>query len=313
MSALRRHILGFFAACVAVAVGVALGAGPLQGAASADGHGSGTDTSALRDQVAALKAGQLLGESVLHGSSGQLLGSSLAGGSVTVVVLPGVSDAVVSGVGDAVARAGGQVGITARVSPKLVDPAQKTYTASVAAGATKGLKDLPKTQSDQPYAEIAALVTRAYAGRGTDLVLDDEAVKIDSELEGSRLVTVDGQPHRRGSLVVVLAPGDHGSDDVTTASHVIEVQLVSSLATGADAVLVATPPTGSEAGGLIAAAHKDVSLRHARLSTLNVVDGTAAQVCAVYALSAAAHGTTGAFGVFGSTVKLPPGLSSTHG
>ena len=313
MSALRRHILGFFAACVAVAVGVALGAGPLQGAASADDHGSGTAGSALRDQVASLKAAQLLGESVLHSSRSQLLGSSLAGGSVTVVVLPGVSDAVVSGVGDAVARAGGQVAITARVSPKLVDPAQKTYTASVAAGATTGLKDLPKTQADQPYAQIAALVTRAYTGRGTDLILDDEAVKIDSELEGSRLVAVDGQPHRRGSLVVVLAPGDHGGGDVTTASHVIEVQLVSSLAAGADAVLVATPPTGSESGGLLDAVAKDASLDHARLSTLNVMDGTAAQVSAVYALSAAAHGTTGAFGVRGSTVELPPGLASSHG
>lgn len=313
MSALRRHILGFFAACVAVAVGVALGAGPLQGAASADDHAGGADTSALRDRVASLKADQLVGESVLKGTSGQLLGSSLAGGSVTIVVLPGVSDAVVSGVADAIEGAGGQIGITARVSPKLVDPAQKTYTASVAAGAIKGLKDLPTTPSDKPYAEIAALLTRAYAGRGTDLVLDDEAVKIDSELQGSRLVAVDGQPHRRGSLVVVLAPGTHGSGDVTTASHVIEVQLVSSLAAGADAVLVATPPTGSEPGGLLAAVSNDAALRHARLSTLNVVDGTAAQVSAVYALAAAAHGTTGAFGVDGSTVRLPPGLASPHG
>jgi hypothetical protein len=312
VSALRRHIFGLFVACAALAIGVALGAGPLQGAASAD-KGTGADTSALRDQVASLRAGQLLDESVLRGSRGTLLGSSLAGGSVTVVVLPGVRETVVTGLTDAVDKASGQVAITARISPKLVDPAQKTYTASVAAGATKGLKDLPKAPSDQPYAQVADLITRAYVGRGTDLVFDDEAVTIDSELQGARLVAVDAQPHRRASLVVVLAPGDHGSAEVTTASHVIEAQLVSSLAAGSDAVVVATPPTGGDPGGLLDALSNDTALNHARLSTVNVVDGTAAAMSAVYALSAAAHGTTGAFGVDGSTVRLPPGLSSSHG
>ncbi len=114
--------------------------------------------------------------------------------------------AVVTGLADAVDKAGGQVAITARISPKLVDPAQKTYTASVAAGATKGLKDLPKAPSDQPYAQVADLIARAYVGRGTDLVFDNEAVTIDSELQGPSSSRSSPAASPR-PLVVVLAPG----------------------------------------------------------------------------------------------------------
>jgi Copper transport outer membrane protein, MctB len=309
MSALRRHVFGFFIACTALAIGVALGAGPLQGGASADDTSSPSDTSGLRDQVAALQAGQILGESVLASSSVDLVGSVLAGGSVGLVVLPGVDGAVVRGIGSAVRDAGGQLNVTSLVSRKLVDPAQKTYTASVATNSVKGMQDLRAVPADQPYAQIAALFSRAYTGRGTDLLLDDEAVKIDSELRGANLVTLKGALHRRASLVIVLAPADHGTGAVTSASHVIEVQLLSALAAGSDAVLVAAPTGASAPGGLLDAVHKDSSLRQARLSTLNVVDGAAAQVCAVYALAAAARGTTGDFGVDGTTVRLPPGLS----
>jgi hypothetical protein len=306
MSALRRHIFGLFAACAALAAGIALGAGPLQGEADA-GSTDAPSTGALQDQVASLRAQQVFGESVLRSSRHDLLGSALAGASVTLVVLPGVREASVSGVEAAVVKAGGQVNVTVLVSSKLVDPAQKTYASSVATSSVKGLRDL-RVPSDQPYAQLGALIGRAYMGRGTDLALDDEAVKIDSELRGARLVSLRGSLHRRASLVVVLGSGEHGRDPVTLASHVIEVQLLSALAAGADAVLLAAPATASQSGGLLDAVRRVTSLRQARLSTLNVVDGPAAQISAVYALAAAAHGSTGAFGVAGTTVTLPPGL-----
>jgi hypothetical protein len=309
MSMLRRHVFGLFTACVALAVGVALGAGPLQGDATA-GDTGGHGAAALHDEVAALKAEQTFSTSVLGASGSTLLHSALSGASVTLVVLPGVPHAAVKGLRDAVGAAGGQVDVTALVSPTLVDPAQKTYTASVASTSVQGLRDLRGVPKDQPYAQIAALVTRAYVGRGTDLVLDDEAVKIDSELRGAKLVTVEGALHRRSSLVVVLASGSHGTDPLTSASHVIEAQLVSSLAAGSDAVLVAAPSTGSDPGGLLAHLAGEQSLRHARMSTLNELGTPAAQIGAVYALAAAAHGTTGAFGVDGTSVRLPPGLSA---
>lgn len=308
MSTVRRYLFAFFSTCVALAVGIALGGGPLQGTASADRPASSADTAGLRGRLVSLLRGQAFGTSLTQAASTDLLAKRLDGKSVTVVVLPGVSDDIVTGMRDALTQAGGVVSVTVRVAPRLVDPARKTFAASVADSSSQNLPDLSAIPQSDPYRQLGALIARAYAGRGEALVLDDEAIKIGSELEGAKLLTVDEQPHRRGALVVVLGTGDHASDDVTAAEHLIEVQLLSSLEEGADAVLAATPPTGTAPGGLLDAVHIAVP-RPTALSTLNVTDGPAAQVAAVYALAAAAAGTTGDYGVEGTAVTLPPGLA----
>ncbi len=314
MSTLRRYLAPLFASCVALAIGVALGAGPLQGTAGADSTGgSGTHATALQDRITSLEGGQSFRESLTRSVSGNLLASRLDQASVTVVVLPGVSASTVSGVENSLAQSGATVAITARVAPKLVDPAHKTYTASVAATSIQGLRDLSTVAPGEAYAQIGALLARAYVGSGSDLTMDDEAVKIDSELRGAKLVGLDEDPHRRGSLVIVLAAGDHGRDDVTAATHLIEVELLSALADAADAVMVATPPTGTAPGGLLEAMRTEHSLADAPVSSINVADGAAADIAIVYALAATADGTTGRFGIEGRTVTLPPGLAVRGG
>jgi hypothetical protein len=227
------------------------------------------------------------------------------------VVLPGVSTTTVDGLSAAIERAGGTVAMTVTVAARLVDPAQKTYAASVAASSLKGLRDLSGYARSQPYAQLGALLARAYAGKGTGLSLDNEAIKIDSELQGAHLVSVSQSPHRRGSLVLVVGTGEHGVDDVTAATNVIELQVISSLTAGSDGVLVATPPTGSSTGGLLTAIAADPSIRGS-LSTLNVTGEPAADVAAVFALAAVSGGTTGAYGITADKVILPPGLAA-HG
>ena len=312
MGAVRRYAAMFFAVCVALAAGIALGAGPLQTSASADGDTS-TDTTALDDRIISLERGRLFVDAVARAAQNAMLGAELDDAAVTVVALPGASDTAVTNVSRAVERAGGLVTVAARVAERLVDPAQKTYTDSVAASSSEHLRDLPAGAPDETYAQISALFARAYVGSGDDLLLDDEAVKIDSELRGAKLVTLEGEPKRRGSLVVVVGPGDHGTDEVITASHLIEVALLNALVTASDAVLLMTPPTGTDAGGLVSAAATDPSLDSDKLSTLNVSAGPAAEVTAVHALAAAARGHAGTFGVEGANVTLPPTLLAIAG
>ena len=303
MGAVRRYAVTFFVVCVALAAGIALGAGPLQTSASADADAS-TDTTALDDRMASLERSRLFDEAVAEVARDAILGAQLDRAAVTVVALPGASETAVTDVSSAVQQAGGLVTVTARVAERLVDPAQKTYTDSVAASSSEHLRDLPKG-ADETYAQIAALFARAYVGSGDDLLIDDEAVKIDSELRGAKLVTLSGEPKRRGSLVVVVGPGDHGDHDLITAIHLIEVELLAALVAASDAVLLMTPPTGTSAGGLVAATATDPALNSAKLSTLNVSDGAAAAMAAVHALAAAAQGRAGVFGVYGKDVTLP--------
>jgi hypothetical protein len=311
LSTVRRYVFAFFAACVALAAGIALGAGPLQGAATADGPAS-ADTSSLHAEVASLEAGQAFGTAVASATSHGTVAKKLSGGAITLVVLPGVGDRAVSGMRDALTRAGGAVNVTVRLSDRMVDPVQKTYASSVAASSMKGLGDLGRWAHAQPYAQLGALLARAYAGTGSDLSVDQEAVEIDSELQGARLVSLEGTVHRRGSLVVVLGAGEHGTDDVTVATHAIELQVLSSVAASTRAVLVATAPTGTAPGGLLTAIERTAPLWRS-VSTLNVLDGPAAQVAAVFTLAAAAAGTTGHYGVEETSVSLPPGLATGGG
>lgn len=308
----RRYAVTFFAICVALAAGIALGAGPLQSSANADADTS-TDTAALDDRIASLERSTVFDRAVVETIRGAVLGAELEGAAVTVVALPGASNTTVTDVSGAVEQAGGLVTVTARVADRLVDPAQKTYTDSVAASSIQHVRDLPAGAAAETYAQIGALFARAYVGSRNDLLLDDEAVKIDSELRGARLVTLSAEPKRRGSLVVVVGPGDHGSDDLITASHLIEVELLAALVAASDAVLLMTPPTGSSTGGLVAAAEGDPAVDSDKLSTLNVSDGAAAAITAVHALAATARGHGGAFGVDGDDVTLPATLSAIAG
>jgi hypothetical protein len=313
VSFIRRQIFGLFGAGMTLAVGVALGAGPLQG----DDGGSGADASnvtagELSDQVDALEAAQAFDDATIAGLAPGLLEGRLAGRPVTLVVLPGVPDDRAEAARVAIKAAGGTTAITAELSDGLLDPGRKTYVSSVAASSLDGADDLAKTAGAEPYQQMGALVARAYVGHGDAVTIDDEATKIDSELQGAKLVTVSGEPQQRGSLTVVLATAAHGGDVEAEALQLISTSIVRGLAAGGDGTVVVTPKTGADAGGLVDAVADDAGFSKLRVSTLNVAEGPASDVAMVYALAAAAGGKAGAFGVNGSDVVLPPGMAAAE-
>jgi hypothetical protein len=320
MGVLRRNIFPIFGAGTTLAVGIALGAGPLQG----DSGGSGSDdlaaeNASLAQQVAAARGSAAFSESLADAASGAWLHAQLAGQSVTVFVLPGVSDDRVDEVRAAVKAAGGTVALTAYLSADLLDAGHKTYVGSVAASSLRGAGKVDGAHSKDPYAQFGSLLGRAYLAQPDRLTFDDIATKIDSELQGAKLVAVDGEPATRGSLALVLGSGTHGSDVGVQASSLIGSTLAAQIAAASNGALVATPPTGASAGGLLASLRQgsaDMATGKAagkRLATLDVSDGTLAQVAAVYALAAAARGKGGAFGVDGSKASLPPRLVNHAG
>jgi hypothetical protein len=309
VSFIRKQIFPLFGAGMTLAIGVALGAGPLQGD---DGDGSNADMSTanaeLGDEVAALEAGQTFDEAVAAGVAPGLLENRLAGRTVTLIVLPGVSEERAEAARLAIKSAGGVTAVSVSLDAALLDPGKKTYVASVAASSLDGASDLAKSAGDEPYQQLGALIARAYVGHGDGIEIDDEAIKIDSEVQGAKLVTVSGEPHQRGSLTIVLASGAHGDGVSEEALQLISAALIQGLAAGSDGTVVVTPASGADPGGLIDAIGDDASMDELPLSTLNVSGGSAADVAMVYALAAAAGGKPGSFGVDGSSVVLPPGM-----
>jgi hypothetical protein len=307
---LRRAIFPIMIGCLAFAIGVALGGGPLQSDDTGDDNAAlERDNTALKDQADSLRDAAIFDRAVNRTLSPQLLDKRLSGRGVSLFVLPGVDDATQAATERALELAGAEVPVVARLDADLINPGKKTYVDSVAASSIKGAPDLAKLVDASTYVRAGALIARAYTGHGSNANVDDEAARIDSELQGAKLVTIDGNPIRRGTFAVVLAPGDHGTDSLTTARMVITQDLVTALVGGSDAVVVGSTPTSASAGGLIDVLTGDQSLADKRFATVNVLDSAAGQTALVYALQAAASGAPGHYGVDGDEAVLPPGLA----
>lgn len=309
MSFLRRHIFPLFGAAMTLAVGIGLGAGPLQGDGGDGASGDlGAGNAALQDQLEDVDASRQFGDAVAAGLAAGALEERLQGRSITLVVWPGVDDDDAQAMRAAVKAAGGSTAATVAVREDAVDAAKKTYVSSVAESSLDGAPDVAKSVGDDPYEQLGALVARAYVATGDSLAIDDEATRIDSELQGAGLVAVEGEPRQRGSAVVVLGLGGHGDDSSAQAAQLISSALVEQLAAAADGTVVVTPATGRADGGLLAALETGATQRKLALATLNISDGPVAPVAGVYALAAALRGKAAAFGTDGSAVILPPGL-----
>lgn len=309
MTTIRRYIFAFVAVCAAFAIGIALGNGPLQGDSTTSSSASISRQNALLNQtVADLRREQTFSQAVSAAAGSSLLQGQLTNVSVAVFVLPGVPASTVAGVVKSVNLAGGEVSVLAHLSPTVVDPGKKTYVDSVANNSIKGLEDLSSAASYATYARLGALLARAYTGPSDAVAVNNESRKIDAQLQGAKLVTLSKPLQRRGSGVIVLGNGQRGSADSIFATHQIEVQLVDSLASVADGVLVAAPGGASESGGLISQVAGSSLLTHA-VATLNVVDSSAGQVASAAALAAAISGEPRAYGMRGDTVALPSTLT----
>jgi hypothetical protein len=309
VSFLRRQIFPLFGASMTLAIGIALGTGPLQGDDSAGSSGDlAAENADLGDQVAALEASRQFGEAASAGLTPGLLQGRLDGSTVTLFVLPGVSDERVALMQTALGLSGSSTVVTVTLSNDLLDPGKKTYVGSVASGSLKGVDDIDSSLSTDPYEQIGSLIARAYLASGADTGVDDEATKIDSELQGAKLLSVEPELTRRGSLAIVLATGVHGDAASTQATQHISTAMIGALAGAADGTVVVTPTSGTSSGGLLAVLHDDGRTDGLQVSTLNVTDGSAAQAAAIFALTAAAADKAGNFGTDGSAVLLPPGM-----
>lgn len=137
MTVLRRYLFFLLAMCTALAVGIAVGGGPLRGRLAADTSTVDSRTAALSDQVTTLRRGSLFDDAVTSATTQRLVRDRLAGHTVALLVLPRVSDATVADVGDVIAQAGATITVTAQVSADVINPAKKTYVESVADSSLK--------------------------------------------------------------------------------------------------------------------------------------------------------------------------------
>lgn len=123
---IRRLAIPAVATCAALAVGIALGTGPLNDSGQASPTTSVPATSAQASAAAAF------GQKWAAQAGSAMYAGKLAGRGVSVVSLPGASASVVQSLADGIEVAKGRITSHVSLSPTVLDPSQRVLVDSLA-------------------------------------------------------------------------------------------------------------------------------------------------------------------------------------
>jgi hypothetical protein len=299
----RYHIVSLISVFLALAVGIALGAGPLE---ATIGTRLTQEVAQLRTEKDELRS-QLDAESAVAAERGEYIAAAaeelLAGTlprRVAVVTLPEVDDDVVSEVVGRLRQAGATVTARLAVTPAWTDPEQQSFRAAIVGTVSEYLETPPG-----PEASGSAVLGLALAQALTSAAPEDEAVPsgnaglILEALTSGQLVAVTTAPTAPADAVVVVAPFVEASAEELDGL----VELSEAMAAESQGVVVAGP--ADSGGDLVAALRSGETGR--RVATVDHVGGISGQVSLPRALARAVAGEVGHFGFADSADSVLPG------
>jgi hypothetical protein len=288
----RRNVVPLVVVVMALAVGIALGAGPLSDLGSSPPKAAAApppvpDTAG--DEAAAYADG-------FAGTVAQsLYAGRLHGHPVALVALPGADDDVVAALTEQVRLAGTRVIGTYGVRRALLDPNEKTLVDTLGLQLVGQLGTDVVTPDATTYDRIGQLLGRALATRSRAASMDQAKVaSLRASLHGAGLLTQteEGEPHLAPLVLVVTGK---------QVEQPILAGLVAGLAAVAKGVVVAGP-SGS---GDIAALRSQPPVRP--VATVDGTDRATGRVAAVLALVHVLATPGGSFGASGTDGSVPLG------
>lgn len=313
MISFRYHIVSIVSVFLALAVGVALGGGPLKGEVDntlvEQVEADRKAKAELRAQVSALGAANDFTDDYAAATAAELVGGDLDGRAVTLLVLPGAEEAVTSSLTELVETAGGTVAGTIRAGEGLLDVGNKQLVDELGSQLLDGLNDVTVPEDAGTYERLGAILARAVAtDEDGGAAVDDAANSILSGLSTADLMSPAGDLDRRGSLVLVVTGA--GSDDTDTreAGSAVVTALVDAMDESTDGVVVAGPIAAARAGDVIDSVRREVVTAR-EVSTVDTLDRVAGQVVTVMALAEQAAGGAGHYG----SVDAADGVMPTAG
>jgi hypothetical protein len=280
----RSYAVPLTAVLLALATGVALGAGPLtdtgSNASPAPRVVTQTPASTYPDTFAASVA-----PSLYH--------DALSRRPVALVTMPGADPATVASLTSQVKAAGGELTGTYAIDAQMVDPEQKSLVDTLGIQLAQQVHGATSKDATT-YPRIGQLLSVAIATSGeTGVQPDDDVVAVRESLAAAKLVTVPqgGPPTAPLVLVVLGDPVDQAIAD----------GIVSGLAHRARGV-VAVAPTGD---AVLEGLHTDGITDE--VTTVDGSETSAGLVAAVLGLVRAWTKQGGAFGASGSDGPVPLG------
>lgn len=193
---IRRNIVGLIAVCAALAVGIALGGGPLS-----NGHADTPSSAPAGPSTRALAAA---GDELATEVGPSLTGGKLSGQRIALVVLPGAVPATVAALTKAIQQAGGSVTATETLRPLATAPTDRTLVdtlgsqlASQLSGTVDGAASTYVRLGQ--LAALSVATTSASAG-----VASSDQGTIEQSLTTAKLAKVTGSPGTSAPLVLAV-------------------------------------------------------------------------------------------------------------
>ncbi len=314
MISFRYHIVSIVSVFLALAIGIALGGGPLKGEVDntlVDQVKIDRSVKAdLRGQIKQLKSTNQFTDDFAKQVAPTLLDGSLKGHTVNLVVLPGAEAASVTSLTDLVTTAGATVGGTLRVGNGLLDVGNKQLVDELGSqleGSASGV-DVPPDASG--YERMGILVARAIGTQDAGgAKVDGTADSILAGLSTAGMMSAEGDLNRRADLLLFVAgPGKTGAGE-GDGTDAIVTTLVTEADAGTNGVVLGGPVTSAQPGGVVRAVRDDVTAAR-DVSTVDTISRTAGQVVAVMALNGQAHGEAGQYGSVDAADGPMPGAKN---
>ncbi len=302
MISFRYHVVSLVAVLLALAIGVALGSGPLQRDEAVSSTGGSSAALATAEETIAGQE-QLLAydDAFVRANADQLLGDALADRAVTLVSLPDADEEAAGRLTEAVETAGGSVTAHVDVSADLLDVDNRQLVDELGAQMLRTARaEVEVPDGVSAYERFGRLLARALtSGRAGGEALDETSESILAAISTAGLVTSRGEVERRGSIVLVLTGDPLGTADQRTGAGSVLAALSGAWDDGSDGVVVAGPMSSAGEDGLVAAVRSDARVG-ARVSTVDAVERAAGAVTVVLALAREAEGASGHYGTDGA-------------
>ncbi|ROS74297.1 copper transporter [Cellulomonas sp. PhB143] len=320
----RYHIVSLISVFLALAVGIILGAGPLQGTLGEQLSGQvdqlRTERNDLRDQLNAGKATLDDADDFIEASGPELVAGSLEGRRVAVVGLGPLDDdwydPIVAQLTSAGASVSGHVDLTADWTAEDAAKARDDVAGQLG-------KEMDVAGDADTSAVLSDALVTSLVDRGTTELekRSATAVALQDSLVEAGLVTVTDEPTAPGDAVLVVVPpqsadaagakaaaGSSPSPEAvdTSAQTDIETELVVSAQKLSGGSVVAGP-TATD-GDLVSAVRDDKRTKSGT-STVSGIGASAGQISVPLAIAAELDDQTGQYGFEDSaTAVIPPAV-----
>lgn len=283
MTLVRRHLVGALAVLLALAVGITLGAGPLQ---LDDAVPTATSSARADDEPSGPT-----GDEVAAAAAPTVLGSRLDGRSVAVLALPGADTETLESVTAAIESAEGSVSGTWRLTEGLTSPSEKALVETLGGQLVEQLEEKAADEGAPGYERIGQLIGSALATRRTDATTpDQDALTIRQSMAAAELVRGDDRDARLSPLLLVVLGED--LDDFVVGG------VLEGLAARAAGVVVTAPEREGDLSVL-----DDLGV----VSTVDGSDSEAGRLAAVLALRQVEESPVGSYGASGADGLFPLG------